>query len=152
LLFHHARLESFQKSRRRAIAEVVLECADATRPRGHAIDSAAYRTELFAGSSLGHCGPPALAMPITLMTAPSVITPRSANPLRKAKQPSGTATASNKSRFMTKCVCLWLRPPSNSSRLAVRTTPSKKFRNERKCNAQRNITERLPPDWASSIA
>jgi hypothetical protein len=90
-------------------------CADATRPRRRAIDPAAYRTALFAGSKRSHCGPPALAMPITLMTAPSVITPRSANPLRKAKQLSGTATASNKSRFMTKCVCLWLRPPTNSS-------------------------------------
>ena len=65
------------------------------------VDPAAYRTELFAGSTRGHCGPPALAMPITLMTAPSVITPRSANQLRKAKQLSGTATASNKSRFIS---------------------------------------------------
>jgi hypothetical protein len=35
------------------------------------------------------------------MTPPSVITPRSANKLKKAKQLSGTASASNKSRFMT---------------------------------------------------
>ena len=61
------------------------------------------------GSTRRHCGPPALAMPITLMTAPSVITPRSANKLNKAKQLSGTASASNKSRFMAKCGCLWLR-------------------------------------------
>jgi hypothetical protein len=46
------------------------------------------------------------------MTAPSVITPRSANKLKKAKQLSGTASASNKSRFMAKCVCLWLRRPT----------------------------------------
>ena len=45
-------------------------------------------------------------------TAPSVITPRSANQLTKAKQLSGTATASNKSRFMAKCVCVWLRRPT----------------------------------------
>jgi hypothetical protein len=68
-----------------------------------------YPAELSAGSTRGHCGRPALAMPITLMTAPSVITPRNANQLRKAKQLSGIATASNKSRFMAKCVCLWLR-------------------------------------------
>jgi hypothetical protein len=105
-------------------------CADATRPRRRAIDPA-YRTELFAGSTRGHCGPPALTMPITLMAAPSVITPTNANQLRKAKQLSGTATASNKSRFMAKCVCLWLQPPHLIlARLAVRTTPSKKFRNE----------------------
>ena len=29
-----------------------------------------------------------------------------------AKQLSGTASASNKSRFMAKCVCLWLRRPT----------------------------------------
>jgi hypothetical protein len=73
-----------------------------------------YPAQLFARLTRGHCA--ALAMPITLMTAPSVITPRSANQLRKAKQLSGTATASNKSRFMVKCLCLWLRPPPNSSR------------------------------------
>ena len=59
-----------------------------------------YPAELSAGSTRGHCGRPALAMPITLMTAPSVITPRNANQLRKAKQLSGTATASNKSWCM----------------------------------------------------
>jgi hypothetical protein len=48
------------------------------------------------------------------MTAPIVITPRSANKLKKAKQLSGTASASNKSRFMAKCVCLWLRRPTDS--------------------------------------
>jgi hypothetical protein len=31
--------------------------------------------------------------------------------LRKAKQLSGSASASNKSRFMVKCICLWLRRP-----------------------------------------
>jgi hypothetical protein len=42
-------------------------------------------------------------MPTTWMTAPMVITPRNANKLKKAKQQlSGTATASNKSRFMAK--------------------------------------------------
>jgi hypothetical protein len=40
-------------------------------------------------------------MATTWMTAPSVIIPRNANKLRKPKQQlSGTATASNKSRFM----------------------------------------------------
>ena len=69
-----------------------------------------YPAELFAGLTRGHCGRPALAMLTTWMTAPSVITPRNANKLRKAKQQlSGTAKASNKSRFMAKCVCPWLR-------------------------------------------
>jgi hypothetical protein len=68
-----------------------------------------YPAEPFAGSARGHCGRPVLAMATTWMTAPSVITPRNANKLRKPKQQlSGTATASNKSRFMAKCVCLWL--------------------------------------------
>src|SRR5215831_13458346 len=39
-------------------------------------------------------------------------TPRSASKLKKAKQLSGTASASNKSRFMAKCACLWLRRPT----------------------------------------
>jgi hypothetical protein len=56
--------------------------------------------------------PPALAMPTTWIIAPSVITPRSANQLRQAKQLSGTATASNNSRFMAKGLCLWLRRPT----------------------------------------
>jgi hypothetical protein len=71
-----------------------------------------YPVKLFAGSTLGHCGRCALAMPTTWMTAPSVITPSSANKLRKAKQLSGTASASNKGRFMAKCVCFWLRRPT----------------------------------------
>jgi hypothetical protein len=58
------------------------------------------------------------------MTAPSVITPESANKLKKAKQLSGTASASNKSRFLAKCVCLWFAAQLNSN---VRTTLSKKF-------------------------
>ena len=66
----------------------------------HPAGESAYPTELFFGSIRDYCGLPALAMPITFMTAPSVITPRSANQLRKAKQLSGTATTSNKSRFM----------------------------------------------------
>jgi hypothetical protein len=41
-------------------------------------------------------------MPTKWMTAPSVITPRSANKPKKAKQLNGTASASNKSRFMAK--------------------------------------------------
>jgi len=71
----------------------------------------AYRVELFAGSTLGHCRRHALIVPSPWMIAPSVIAPRSANKLNKAKQLSGTASASNKSRFMAKCVCLWLRRP-----------------------------------------
>src|SRR5262249_62026020 len=54
----------------------------------------------------------ALIAPSTWMTAPSVATPRSTNKLKKAKQLSGTASASNKSRFIAKCVCLWLRRPT----------------------------------------
>jgi len=50
--------------------------------------------------------------PSTWITALSVATPRSANELKKAKQLSGTASASNKSRFMAKCLCLWLRRPT----------------------------------------
>jgi hypothetical protein len=50
------------------------------------------------------------------MTAPSVITPKSANKLKKAKQLSGTASASNKSRFLAKCVCLWFAAQLNSNR------------------------------------
>ena len=59
-----------------------------------------------------HCGRVALATATTWMTAPRIITPRSANHLRQAKQVSGTATASNKSRFMAECVCLWLVRPT----------------------------------------
>jgi hypothetical protein len=59
-----------------------------------------YRVGLFAGSTLSHCGRRALTVLSRWMIAPSVITPRSANKLRKAKQLSGTASASNKSRFM----------------------------------------------------
>jgi hypothetical protein len=71
-----------------------------------------YPAGLFACSTLSHCGQQALIAPSTWMTAPNVATPRSANKLRKAKQLSGTASASNKSRFMAKCVCLWLRRPT----------------------------------------
>jgi hypothetical protein len=71
-----------------------------------------YPAGLLACSTPRHCGQRALTVPRTWMTAPSVITPRSANKLKKAKQLSGTASASNKSRFMAKCVCLWLRRPT----------------------------------------
>jgi putative tryptophan/tyrosine transport system substrate-binding protein len=54
------------------------------------------------------CGQRALIALSRWMTAPSVATPRSAKKLKKAKQLSGTASASSKSRFMAKCVCLWL--------------------------------------------
>ena len=67
---------------------------------------------LFACSTLSHCGQRALIALSTWMTAPSVATLRSDNKLRKAKQLSGTARASNKRRFMAKCVCLWLRRPT----------------------------------------
>jgi hypothetical protein len=66
------------------------------------------------------------------MTAPSVITPRSANKLKKAKQLSGTASASNESRFMAERVHLWLRRPQILARLDVRTTLSKKFNDARR--------------------
>ena len=65
-----------------------------------------YRVGLFAGSTLAHCGRCALTVPSTWMTPPSVITPRSTNKLKRAKQLSGTASASDKSGFMAKCVCL----------------------------------------------
>jgi hypothetical protein len=71
-----------------------------------------YPAGLFACSTLSHCDQRTPMAPSTWMTAPSVATPRSANKLRKAKQLSGTASASNKSRFMAKCVCLWLRRPT----------------------------------------
>jgi hypothetical protein len=87
-----------------------------------------YPAEPFAGSSRGHCGPPALAMATTWMIPPSVIIPRNANKLTKPKQQlSGTATTSNKSRFMVSVSGL---PPHGIlAGLVVRTTPSKKFRN-----------------------
>ena len=57
-----------------------------------------------------------------------VITPRNANKLRKAKQQlSGTATASNKSRFMAMSPVSGFAPDLILARLVVRTTPSKKF-------------------------
>jgi hypothetical protein len=67
----------------------LLARADGTYPAG-----------LFAGSTLGHNGRRALTVRSRWITPPSVITPRSANKLKKAKQLSGTASASNKSRFM----------------------------------------------------
>ena len=73
---------------------------------------ATYRVEVLANSTLGHCGQRALTVPRTWMTAPSIITPRNASKLKKAKQLSGSASASNKSRFMAKCVCFWLRRPT----------------------------------------
>jgi hypothetical protein len=73
---------------------------------------ATYRVEVLANSTLGHCGQRALTVPRTWMIAPSVITPRDANKLKKAKQPSGTASASNKSRFLAKYVCLRLLRPA----------------------------------------
>jgi hypothetical protein len=76
------------------------------------VSADSYPAGLFACSTLGHCGQRALTVPSTWMTAPSVATPRSTNELRKAKQLSGTASASNKSKFMAKCVYLWLRRPT----------------------------------------
>src|SRR5215472_13127853 len=76
-----------------------------------------YPAGLLACSTLGHWDRHALIAPSTWMTAPSVATPRSTNKLKKAKQLSGTASASNKSRFMAKCVCLWLAAQLNSSPL-----------------------------------
>jgi hypothetical protein len=71
-----------------------------------------YPAGLFAGSTLGHNSRRALTVPSRWITPPSIITPRSANKLKKAKQLSGTASASNKSRFLAKCVYLWLRRPT----------------------------------------
>src|SRR5262249_2001063 len=71
-----------------------------------------YPAGLFACSTLGHWDRLALIAPSTWMTAPSVATPRSTNKLKKAKQLSGTASASNKSRFMAKGVSLCLPQPT----------------------------------------
>jgi hypothetical protein len=102
---------------------------------------------------------PALAMATTWMTAPSIIIPRNANKLRKPKQQlSGTATASNKSRFMAKCVCRWLRPRPNSSPPRLSDNAVQKFRNQRPCRMQgvemspatpRLIFARTDSSWAS---
>ena len=73
---------------------------------------ATYRAEVLPNSTLGHCCQRALTVPRTWMTAPSVITPRNVNKLKKAKQLSGTASASNESRFLAKYVCLRLRRPA----------------------------------------
>src|SRR4029077_8256595 len=108
----------------------------------------AYPTELFTGPTRSHCGLPALAIPITLMTAPSVITPRSANQLRKAKQLSGTATASNKSRFTV--FVSGLPPHVILALLVVRTTPSKKFRNQGPCRMHGGISTGLGPSIVSA--
>jgi hypothetical protein len=92
--------------------EVTISDAQGVEPQfvyGVANVAIPYPAEPFAGSARGHCGRPILAMATTWMTAPSVIIPRNANKLRKPKQQlSGTATASNRSRFMAKCACLWL--------------------------------------------
>ena len=76
---------------------------------GHAAKAGtnSYPAGLVACSTPRQCGQHALTVPRTWMTAPSVIIPRSPNKLKKAKQLSGGASASNKSRFMAKCVCLW---------------------------------------------
>ena len=80
--------------------------------KGRLVQIGTYRVGLFAGSTLGHCGRRALTVLSRWMIGPSVITPSSANKLKKAKQLSGTESASNKSRFMAKCFCLWLRRPT----------------------------------------
>jgi hypothetical protein len=79
----------------------LLARADGTYPAG-----------LFAGSTSGHNGRRALTVPSRWIAPPSIMTPRSANKLKKAKQLSGTASASNKSKFLAKCVYLWLRRPT----------------------------------------
>ena len=85
--------------------------------------------------------PEVLAKPITLRTTPSVSTPRSANQLRKAKQLNGTATASNKSRFMVSVS--GLPPHVILALLVVATTPSKKFRNQGPCRMHGGILTRI---------
>jgi hypothetical protein len=49
---------------------------------------------------LGPFPPAALTVPARWMTPPTVITPRNANELKRAKQLSGTASTSSNSRFM----------------------------------------------------
>jgi hypothetical protein len=61
------------------------------------------------------------------MTPASVTTASSANKVKKAKQLSGTASASNKSRFMAKCLFLASLRNRILARLDVRTTLSKKL-------------------------
>jgi hypothetical protein len=60
------------------------------------------------------------------MTPPSVIIPRSATELKKAKQLNGTASASNKSRFRQMSLASSLASPPNCilAHLDVRTTLS----------------------------
>ena len=109
-----------------------------------------YPAELFAGSTRGHCCRPALAMPTTWMTAPMVITPRNANKLRKAKQQlSGIATASNKSRFMAKCVVSGFAAPPNSSPPRRSDNAVQKISEPKAMsNAPRHINEMAcPSDW-----
>ena len=86
-----------------------------------------YPVGLFAGSTLGHCGRRALTVPRTWMTAPSVITPRSASKLNKAKQLSGTASASNKSRFMANVSVSGFAAQLNSSPLRCSDDAVKKI-------------------------
>jgi hypothetical protein len=101
-----------------------------------------YPSGLFAGSMLGHNGRRALTVPSRWITPPSVITPRSANKLKKAKQLSGTASASNKSRFMANV--LSQASPFNRilACLDVRTTLSKKFNPRTICEAIAGPPER----------
>jgi hypothetical protein len=86
------------------------------KPDGRRSLRSPYPAELFAGSTRRHCGRPTLAMPTTWMIAPRIITPRNANKLKKPRQQlSGTATASNKNRFMAKYVVYGFAAPPNCS-------------------------------------
>ena len=103
------------------------KAAEEGQPRNSSIQSkfsianrwrCTYRVGLFAGSTLSHCGRCALTVPsATWMTPPSVIIPRSANKLKRAKQLSGIASASNKSRFMAKWSVSGFAAQPNSSPL-----------------------------------
>jgi hypothetical protein len=80
-------------------------------------------------------------MPTTWMIAPRIITPRNANKLRKPRQQlSGTATASNKNRFMAKYVVSGFAPDLILTRLVVQTTSFKKFRNQGQCQMHGGIS------------
>jgi hypothetical protein len=83
----------------------------ACKPSGRTKDHRS-RTNHFFSYQADHLDQHALTVPRAWMTAPSVITPRSANKAKKAQQVSGTASASHKNRFMVKCVCLGLRRPT----------------------------------------
>jgi hypothetical protein len=89
-------------------------------------------------------------MPTTWMIAPRIITPRNANKLRKPRQQlSGTATASNKNRFMAKYVVSGFTAPPNCSPPRRSDNAVQKISEPNvMSNAPRHINEMAcPSDW-----